>query len=106
MRILAWEEDHAGGVTPRFGQLHARDSPQKLIRKLKQDSRSVPGIDLRTGRTPMLEPIEHVEGPYDGRVPRLAREVGDCADTTGVVLESRVVEADGLRSLCEWHKSS
>jgi hypothetical protein len=51
----------------------------------------------------VLEGVEHVESALDRPVARVAGQARDSADTTVVVLEVRVVEARGLRSLKSVH---
>jgi adenosylcobinamide-phosphate synthase len=97
--VLAREEQHAGGVAALGGQLELDALAQELVRELEQDARAVARVDLRAGGAPVLERVEHAERALHGFVRGRAGEVGDRADSTGVVFESRVVEAHGLRSL-------
>jgi hypothetical protein len=84
-------------------QLEVGDFPEQLVRRLEQDARAVARVDLGAGRAAVLEGVEHVERSFDGRVAGIAAQARDSADATVVVLEVRVVEARGLRSLESMH---
>src|SRR3954465_13577139 len=73
------------------------------MRDLEQDARAVAGVDLRPACAAVLESVEDVERAFDGAVARVAGQAGNRADAAVVVLEVRVVEAHGLRSLKTMH---
>jgi hypothetical protein len=67
------------------------------MRHLDQDAGSVSRIDLAAACAAMEEVLEHLEGLADDGVGLSALHVDDEADTTSVVLMSRIIEALWLR---------
>jgi hypothetical protein len=61
-----------------------------------QDSSSITGIDVCSGRTPVFEPLERAERTAHDLVRRWRAETRDEGDAAGVVLEPRVVQTLGL----------
>ena len=73
------------------------------MRRLQQDAGAVARVDLGAAGAAVLEVVEHGEGLAQRLVRAPVREIGDGADATGIVLEVRVVEARGPRSLESVH---
>jgi hypothetical protein len=92
--LVARQEAHADAVGAGRRQVGVDDPPDELIRHLEQDSSAVTRIGICTRGTAVLEVLERDDGSLYGLVRRLAVELGDHRDATGVVLVGRIVEAD------------
>ena len=85
----------ADGVATAFGQLEpgiGDDVAQEAVGYLQQDARAVAGVGLRTRGAAMLHVPERGQPVDDELVAGDALDVRDERDTTGVVLETRIVE--------------
>ena len=87
-------------VAPWRRQLDAGDCrSQEAIRNLKQDPGSVTGVWIGALGASVLEILEGCYRPPDHLVGRLVVQASDHAHAARVMLEARVVEADGLGRL-------
>ena len=96
--LLARQEDKPRAVLPGRRQREAerqRRLPQKPIRHLDEDARSVPRVVLGAERATVQQVDEHPQPLFDDRVRTLAFDVRDEPDATGVVLVARIVQACG-----------
>ena len=94
------EEGEAHRVAARLGQREARrlgGRRQEPVRDLHQDARPVSRVHLGARGAPVGQALQHGEPPVDDVVVGAPVEIGHHADTTGVVLVCRVVEASGHR---------
>ena len=92
------EKSEPGGVPPRLGEGEAGvvgHVGQQAVRHLDQDARPVTGGHLCPRGPPVGQPLEHGQRLADQMVALSTLEVGHEADTAGVVLVRRVVEAAG-----------
>ncbi len=87
------QEGSAYGVGTRRGELEVDDRTQEGVGHLHCDASAVTGVDLGTGRTTVVEVVQRGQRLLDDRVGGTPVQVGDEGDATGIVLESRVVEA-------------
>ena len=87
----------ADAVAARRRQLHAGHRPDERIGDLQQDPGAVAGVRIGALRAAVLEVLERVERLLDDGVARLAPQLRDERDATGVVLVGGVVEASGPR---------
>ena len=94
--VLCGQEHDADRVAPGRRQLDpGGDATEKRVRDLQQDARAVTGVRVGPGGTAVLEIAESLQTLLDDCVRRLAPELGDQRDTTGVVFVGWVVEASG-----------
>ena len=80
---------------PSRGQVEVDDLAQEPVGHLKEDARTVAGVDLAAERSPVLEVAECVDARADDLVRAHTLHVHDEVDATGIVLEARVVETLG-----------
>ena len=78
-----------GNVNPRLA--HSRR--KELVRNLNQDAGAVAGFRIAAARAAMRQVDEDLNALGDDVVRRFAVDVGDKADTAGVVLVTRIVQA-------------
>ena len=71
---------------------------EELMRDLQQDACAVPSKRICADRTAMLEVLENIERVPDDRVRLAAFQIGDEADSTGIMLAARVKQAARLRT--------
>ena len=94
------QEDDADGVTAGVGQREPGrlgGAGEEAVRDLHQDAGAVSGVDLGAGGATVGQALQDGEAAIDDVVVRTAVEIGHHADTAGVVLVCRVVEASGHR---------
>ena len=88
------QKDHTHPILARPGQLHVgAHRPQKTVRYLHQYPGPVAGVFLTPARSAMVEVLEDGQGLLDELVGCVALDVDNKADTAGVVLKRRVVQA-------------
>jgi hypothetical protein len=99
------QEDHAYPVLAWPWQLQANPTTgmlQKRVRDLQQDTSPVTRIVLTPARTAVIEILQHRQRLLHDFMRLLTLDVHDKADTTGIVLKARVVEAlfGGIARYC------
>ena len=99
--LVLREEEHArceGSGGRQLDVALARGLAEEAIGQLDQDARAVAGLRVAAAGATMLEALEDLDSLADQVVGSLAPDVRHEADTTGVVLLGRVVEALGCDS--------
>ena len=94
------QESETDRVAADVGQREAgpvRRGGQEAVRDLHQDAGAVAGVDLGARGTAVGQPFQDGQAAIDDVVAGTPVEIGHHADTTGVVLVCRVVEASGHR---------
>ena len=102
------QEGQADGVAPGVGQREAGRlgrAREEAVRDLHQDPGAVTRLHLGAGRAAVGQSLEDGEAVVDDVVIGPAVQIGHHADTTGVVLVCRVVEARGHRRPSEVGRS-
>ena len=95
--VLGQEEDagREGAGRSQFGpELVRRDPAQQGVRQSGQHAGAVAAVRLAAAGAAVVHPGQHVGGLLHQPVAALAAHVGDEADSAGVVLVGRVVQAD------------
>ena len=92
---LAGQEGDSRGVGTCLRQLECQDLPVEGVGDLEQKSRSVAGVLLGSEGAPVLHTAEGSEPQLDYPVAGLALQVADEVHATGVVFETRLVQALG-----------
>jgi len=98
-RVLLRQEHDAHAV---FAGGRQRDAllrhllAEELVRDLREDARAVAHQRVGTDGAPVVEVAQDLETLLDDLVALLALDVGDEADTAGVVLELRPVQPRGV----------
>ncbi len=106
--VLGRQEHHPDGVAAGRRQLDSGShTTEERVGDLQQDARTVTGVGIRARSPAVLEVAEGLKALLDDGVGRLAPELGDQRDATGVVLVGRVVEATWPRHCgCLIHRGS
>ena len=103
--VLRQEAD-AHAVCPTLRQRVADDAAHELVGHLEQDPGTVAGVRVRPGGAAVLQVLERHDGPLHRLVRRLAAQTRHESDAAGIVLVTRVVEADRTgRSWHRWHRA-
>ena len=94
--LVLREEEHRHAVIALIGQDMAtalRDLAEKVVRHLEQDAGTVAGVLLQAGSAAVLKVDQDGKGVVQYLVTADAVQVGQGADTAGVVLELRAIES-------------
>ncbi len=99
---LRGEEGDARRVAAVGRQVELDNLAEEPVGDLHEDPGAVARVDLGAGRAPVLEVAERAEPELDDLVALAALDIDHERHTAGIVLESGVVEALGLRE--RWHQ--
>ncbi len=102
-RGIARHEQRADGVFAWLRQLEAELAclaGEEGVRDLHQDAGAVAGARVGADRAAMLEIAQDAQRVGDDLMRLLALDVGDEADAAGVLLQTRIKQAFGLRTPC------
>src|SRR5206468_12457284 len=66
---------------------------EDIVGNLGCYSRAVPGFSIGIHGSPVRHARQRAQGKREDMLPRPSPEVGDKADTTGIVLKSRIVQS-------------